>query len=102
MNRRERNSILTLFKKSHANRARPTPSTEWRAGVMADVQRIAVEERAANDWERAAPRFTMAAAALSAILLVVATWSLGSLPQELYAEYANSMFTAFPQSLNSL
>ena len=87
MNRNERESIGRLLKATHAHRKEHELTPAWRNSVMAEASRLSHAHTAKTEIERLAPRFTMAAAALSIVALMAATWTFGTLHDTLMSLY---------------
>jgi hypothetical protein len=68
----------TLLSRSHAARPAWQPDQSWREGVMAEAARLHASAMG-MDLDRLAPRFTLAAAAVSGVSLLTAFWVLGDL-----------------------
>ncbi len=102
MNRNERNTITRLFRATHANRVKNVLPSEWRTSVMTEISQLGRAYGMKTELERLAPRFTLAAASLSIIILLVATTSLGSLPKELAEAYTAQAFDMTSLSWTSM
>lgn len=88
MTRTKRNTIHTLFKATHANRDIPSLSATWRQGVMDTIIQDASLDA---PMARLAPRFTMAAAAISAIGLVAGFWAIPELTTQVGSAYTSQL-----------
>ncbi|EGB14741.1 hypothetical protein DND132_1534 [Pseudodesulfovibrio mercurii] len=68
----------TLLRRAHAARPAWQPDRSWRDAVLLDAARL--HASAMNlDLDRLAPRFTVAAAAVSGVSLLTAFWVLRDL-----------------------
>jgi hypothetical protein len=70
----------TLLSLIHAARPEWRPDGSWREAVLAEAARL---HAAAMDLDRLAPRFTLAAAAVSGVSLLAAFWVLSDLPTQI-------------------
>ncbi|MGL1861357.1 MAG: hypothetical protein OCC46_02410 [Pseudodesulfovibrio sp.] len=102
MNTNKRENIHRLLKTAHTQRDAKDLTPAWRNSVMAEVSRIGKAQETPSELERLAPRFTLVAAALSILLIFIATWSLGDLPSELSTAYASQVFGTTPTTWTSL
>ncbi|XXJ20901.1 hypothetical protein ACR42D_15455 [Desulfovibrio caledoniensis] len=66
----------TLLSLIHAARPDWRPDRSWRDAVLAEAARL---HATAMDLDRLAPRFTLAAAAVSGVSLLAAFWVLNDL-----------------------
>ena len=86
MTRTKRETIHALFRAVHANRdVAPLPAA-WRRGVMNAIIR---EDAQDEPLLRLAPRFTLAAAAVSAIGLVAGSWTIPQLVGDVGGAYTS-------------
>jgi len=90
MNRNERNSLHTIFKAVHASKGSRTPSSQWRRNVMADIASMDTLEKE-DLLSLFAPRFTLAATAVSAIALMAGIWAMPGLIDEIQAAYSSQL-----------
>ncbi|AMK10762.1 MAG: hypothetical protein AB7E51_10585 [Pseudodesulfovibrio sp.] len=78
----KRNTIIESFREilrqGHEARPRWRPDQAWRDRVMADVAALHGSAMA-GELDRLAPRFTLAAAALSGVCLLASAWVLRDL-----------------------
>lgn len=102
MHRNERNRFIRLLGAIHSTTDTPELSSAWRDDVMNEIARSGRFTAAQPDWERLAPRFTMAAATLSVIMAITAGWSLNTLPTMLYQAYASELYSIVPSTIMSL
>lgn len=77
-------------------------STTWRDEVMTEIARSGRFDAETSEWERLAPRFTLAATGLSILLTITASWSLSALSDTLYSTYAQIMYSALPTAMMGL
>jgi hypothetical protein len=98
MIRNERNTVRRLLQAAHSATRDTVLPPAWGAAVMADICRLEPRRTVVSELERLAPRFTAAAAALCCIGLIAATWSLSTLPGQVYMAYAARAYTlpSFP------
>lgn len=101
MQRNTKTPIQRLLASIHANQMPAPLSPDWREEVMNRIARMP-PANPAPDWERLAPRFTLAAATLSVLLLVTATVGLASLPEALSTAINNQYTSVVPTTLSSL
>ena len=96
MKRNEERTIARLLKTAHTSHQSTDLPPAWRSSVMARIARTDMTtDTAANttsDFERMAPGFTLAAATLSVIVLVIAGFSLSGLPGELMLAHTTQSF----------
>jgi len=69
-----------LLSRIHAARPGWRPDQSWRDAVLAEAVRL---HASVMDLERVAPRFTLAAAAVSLVSLLTAIWVLKGLPTQI-------------------
>jgi len=82
---RTKRDIHALFRAIHASRNIPPLPAAWRWGIMDQVLRARGPE---DTLARLAPRFTLAAMALSAIGLAAGSWSIHQLAGDMGSAYA--------------
>lgn len=102
MNRNESTTIKQLLGAIHSRREPRLPSPAWRRSVMSEIGSAASFDTPETDFERLAPRFTLAAATLSLLLMATASWTLHSLPGQIYSAYTSQMLTFIPTALTSM
>jgi len=89
-------TFRSLLQKIHSTKQVWHPDQMWRKGVMDEVASIHASIMA-MELNRLAPRFALAAVAISAVSLIVATWSLHDLSGQLLAVVSHH--TLQPSSL---
>lgn len=87
MKHEKQRTIRRFLTTAHRSTPQPQLSARWRASVMDAVSHEPIGRP--TDFERLAPKFTLAATAASLILIVVAAWSLNGLSDTLYTLYAS-------------
>lgn len=102
MHRNERTSFIKLLGAIHARKETPALSSAWREDVMNEIARTGWSRVRESDWERLAPRFSLAAAALSAVMIVTTGGSLISLPDLISQAYSYDLFNIVPMTMSSL
>ncbi|WP_264983639.1 hypothetical protein [Pseudodesulfovibrio portus] len=85
---RTKRDIHALFRAIHDSRNIPPLPAAWRWGVMDQVLRNTGPE---DPLSRMAPRFTLAAMALSAIGLAAGSWSIHKLAVDMGSAYASML-----------
>lgn len=92
----KRRTSTTIFHEllCRAHNARPAwlPDQAWRDAILADMARL---HATAMDLEldRLAPRFTLAAAAVSGVSLLTAFWVLNELPGQILSAMTTQALT---------
>jgi len=88
----KRNTIIESFREilrqGHEARPRWQPDRAWRNRVMADVAALHGSAMA-GELDRLAPRFTLAAAALSGVCLLATAWVLRDLSVQITASLSS-------------
>ncbi|WP_272699411.1 hypothetical protein [Desulfovibrio sp. Fe33] len=74
-------TFRTLLGKIHAARPDWRPDRNWRDAVLREA--ILLRLPLAGELDRLAPRFTLAAAAVSGVSLLTAVWSLRDLSAQI-------------------
>jgi hypothetical protein len=75
------NNFRTLLSMIHAARPDWRPDPSWRDAVLNEALRLRLP--VSGDLDRLAPRFTLAAAAVSGVSLLTAVWSLKDLSTQI-------------------
>ncbi|WP_319542037.1 hypothetical protein [uncultured Pseudodesulfovibrio sp.] len=91
--------IHRLFKEIHANRQTWNPTPAWRNAVMEEIGKTDRVE-ITFEFDRLAPRITMAAIAATIVIGVFATWTMADVSGELYTALSNQ--AVLPTLMESL
>lgn len=102
MHRNERNSMQRLLSVIHSNREEECLSPQWRDSVMNEIARTGRFTANENELERLAPRFAMAAGALSLLMVFTASWTLKSLPGLIHSAYTSEFYSIVPTTMMNM
>lgn len=91
-------TLRGLLRQAHAARPAWHPTPAWRRSVM-DTITGERPERFSQELDRLAPRFALAAAAITLACALAAVWMLGDLPDKLSIAFLNQILRIAPMNL---
>lgn len=93
MFRNEGTTIQRLLSAIHSTKEPRELAPAWQNEVMTEIARTGRHDTGTAALERLAPRFALAALAMSVIALTTGAWTLADLPGEMFTAYANTIYT---------
>ncbi len=91
----ENRRIRDVLRKAHESTPAPRLSETWRIGVMADIRRGENSREPFGLWDFLAPRVTMAALALTILILALGLPAISTLSDDLLRMHAGQSYAAY-------